>query len=118
MAAITVPPADTLAQIKYSTARDGQLYDVVIRPYGVGPARAGHGTVVVAIDTWASSAAASGKARASYKDPVDLTGTNAIVEPGPKIVGAVAVGGSYEGVLRPLRRGDVLVLELVSVKPL
>jgi hypothetical protein len=108
LATVTTPPPDTLAQIRYSAARDGQTYDVVVRPYGTGPVRAGHGTVVVAID--------SSKAQKSYQQPVDLNGVNALLEPGPKIQGAVAVGGTYSGVVRLLRRGDVLVLELVSAK--
>ena len=110
LATITVPPSETLAQIVYSAARDGQTYDVVIRPYGTGPARAGHGTVIVKID--------SSKAQKTYKDAVALKGMNALVELGPKALGGVGYGGRYSGVIRFLRRGDVLVLELVSAKAL
>ena len=110
LATVAVPPSATLAQIRYRATRDGQTYDVVIRPYGTGPSRAGHGTVVVVID--------SAEAEKPYKDPVDLAGMNALLELGPEVDGTVAAGGLYAGVVRLRRRGDVLVLELVSAKAL
>jgi len=105
---VTVPPVSTLAQMKYLPARDGQIYDVKFRLYGNGPMRAGHRSVVVVVD--------SSTTRKPNKDSVNLSGVNALVELGPKMQGAMKVGGRYVGVLRLLRRGDVLVIELVSAR--
>ena len=103
---VTVPPTETLAQLKYTAGRDGQTYDVAFRVYGNGPVRAGHVTLVAAVTSF--------KATKSYPDAVDLPSDNVLLEPGPGA--SVTVGGSYTGVVTLTRRADALVLVLTSVK--
>ena len=103
---VTVPPTETLAQLKYTAGRDGQTYNIAFRVYGNGPVRAGHVTLVAAVTSF--------KATKSYPDAVDLPSDNVLLEPGPGA--SVTVGGSYTGVVTLTRRADALVLVLSSVK--
>lgn len=106
LATVTVPPTETIAQIKSTASRDGRLYDARFRAYGIGPSRGGHGTVVALLDKWTP--------RKTYADPLKLTGKNVLLELGPGV--SVSKGGSYSGVVKLMKRGSVVVFVLTKAK--
>lgn len=106
LATVTVPPAETIAQIKFTASRAGSLYDARFRVYGFGPGRGGHGTVVALLDRWTP--------QKTTGDPLVLAGKNALLEVGPGV--SVTKGGSYNGVVELMKRGDVVVFVLTKAK--
>lgn len=106
LATVTVPPTETIAQIKYTAARNGRIYDARFRVYGTGPVRGGNKTVVALIDRWTP--------QKTYKGALLLTGKNVLFELGSGVM--VTKGGTYDGDVKLMKRGSVIVFRLTEAK--
>ena len=104
---VTAPPNQTLAQLKFTANRNGQVYNAKFSLYGTGPVRGGHPTVVAALSSFVAAK--------TYSEPLKLPSDNVLLEPGPGV--SLTKGGSYTGVVTLTKRGDALVLVVTAVKP-
>jgi hypothetical protein len=107
LSTVTTPPTQTIAQIRYSAARNNQLFDVAFRVYGFGPPRGGHKTVVVNFTAFT--------AQIVKAEILRLKGNNALLQLGPGVT--LTKGGTYAGVVQLTRQGaDAFVFTLNSAK--
>ena len=85
-------------------------FGVVFQPYGWGPGGQRSGRLLAKIVT---SKPTNTSARALNKD---FAGRNVAIWCAPPISAAIAVGGTYQGVMVVRPQGDVGVLYLVNAK--